>query len=159
MGLHDMMEIEDPELLSYIPDYRINLISPYSISDISLDQFHTSLREVLLFIKYSKDKNRLRKIVAADPHFLSVDRKAGQVIKILTGSDFEIREEEEKIDMCKALEDPKEEGRQEGRQDGIRKIILKILAKNQFSYEEIADMTEMSVEEIMEIERAGAGQQ
>lgn len=159
MGLHDMMEIEDPELLSYIPDYRINLISPYSISDISLDQFHTSLQEVLLFIKYSKDKNRLRKIVAADPHFLSVDRKAGQVIKILTGSDFEIREEEEKIDMCKALEDLKEEGRQEGRQDGIRKIILKILAKNQFSYEEIADMTEMSVEEIMEIERAGAGQQ
>lgn len=61
--------------------------------------------------------------------------------------------------MCKALEDLKEEGRQEGRQDGIRKIILKMLAKNQFSYEEIADMTEMSVEESMEIERAGAGQQ
>ncbi|MCR2002011.1 Rpn family recombination-promoting nuclease/putative transposase [Blautia caecimuris] len=163
MGLHDMIKIEDPELLSYIPDYRINLISPYSISDISLDQFHTSLREVILFIKYSKDKNRLRKIVTADPHFLSVDRKAGQVIKILTGSDFEIREEEEKIDMCKALEDLKEEGRQEGwqegRQDGIRKLILKILAKNQFSYEEIADMTEMSVEEIMEIDRSAAGQQ
>ena len=74
------------------------------------------------------------------------------MIKILTGSDFEIREEEEKIDMCKALEDLKEEGRQEGwqegRQDGIRKLILKILAKNQFSYEEIADMTEMSVEAV-----------
>ena len=90
---------------------------------------------------------------------LGIKSKAGQVIKILTGSDFEIREEEEKIDMCKALEDLKEEGRQEGRQDGIRKIILKILAKNQFSYEEIADMTEMSVEEIMEIDRAAAGQQ
>lgn len=88
-----------------------------------------------------------------------IKSKAGQVIKILTGSDFEIREEEEKIDMCKALEDLKEEGRQEGRQDGIRKIILKILAKNQFSYEEIADMTEMSVEEIMEIDRSAAGQQ
>ena len=69
--------------------------------------------------------------------------------------------------MCKALEDLKEEGRQEGRQegwqeggqDGIRKLILKILAKNQFSYEEIADMTEMSVEEIMEIDRSAAGQQ
>ena len=96
-----------------------------------------------------------------------IKSKAGQVIKILTGSDFEIREEEEKIDMCKALEDLKEEGRQEGRQegwqegrqDGIRKLILKILAKNQFSYEEIADMTEMSVEEIMEIDRSAAGQQ
>ena len=87
-----------------------------------------------------------------------MDRKAGQVIKILTGSDFEIREEEEKIDMCKALEDLKEEGReegrQEGRQDGIRKIILKMLAKNQYSYEEIAEITEVSVEEIMDIERS-----
>lgn len=45
---------------------------------------------------------------------LGIKSKAGQVIKILTGSDFEIREEEEKIDMCKALEDLKEEGRQEG---------------------------------------------
>ena len=94
---------------------------------------------------------------------LGIKSKAGQVIKILTGSDFEIREEEEKIDMCKALEDLKEEGRQEGwqvgRQDVIRKLILKILAKNQFSYEEIADMTEMSVEEIMEIDRSAAGQQ
>lgn len=39
---------------------------------------------------------------------LGIKSKAGQVIKILTGSDFEIREEEEKIDMCKALEDLKE---------------------------------------------------
>ena len=53
----------------------------------------------------------------------------------------------------------RQEGWQEGRQDGIRKLILKILAKNQFSYEEIADMTEMSVEEIMEIDRSAAGQQ
>ena len=57
--------------------------------------------------------------------------------------------------MCKALEDLKEEGRQ----DGIRKIILKMLAKNQYSYEEIAEITEVSVEEIMEIERSGTGQQ
>lgn len=92
MGLHDMMEITDPKLLSFIPDYRINLISPYSIPDTRLDQFHTSLREVLLFIKHSKDKNRLREIVTADPHFLSVDSKAGQVIKLLTGSDFEIND-------------------------------------------------------------------
>ena len=103
MGLHDMMKIEDPELLSYIPDYRINLISPYSIPDISLDQFHTSLREVLLFIKHSKDKNRLRDMVTADPHFLSVDQKAGQVIKLLTGSDFESGKRREQSICVKLL--------------------------------------------------------
>lgn len=47
---------------------------------------------------------------------LGIKSKAGQVIKILTGSDFEIREREEKIDMCKALEDLK--GRASGRVAG-----------------------------------------
>lgn len=126
IGLHDMIEITDPKLLLFIPDYRINLISPYSIPDAKLDQLHTSLREVLLFIKHSKDKNRLRDMVTADPHFLSVDQKAGQVIKLLTGSDFEIREEEGAINMCKALDDLKEEGRQEGLTGAIFSLLSEL---------------------------------
>lgn len=129
MGLHDMMGIKNQVMLSFVPDYRINLISPYSIPDSKLDQFHTSLREVLLFIKHSKDKNRLRDIVTTDPHFLSMDQKAGQVIKILTGSDFEIREEEETINMCKALEDLKEEWQQEGFQEGLTGAIFSLLSE------------------------------
>ena len=89
MRLHEMMDIKDPELLDYIPDYKINLISPCSLSDEQLNQFHTSLREVLLFIKYSKDKDRLRQAITADSRFASLEQRAGQVIKILTGSDFE----------------------------------------------------------------------
>ena len=37
LGIHDMMDIRDPALLPYIPDYRINLISPYSITDTEMD--------------------------------------------------------------------------------------------------------------------------
>lgn len=65
--------------------------------------------------KYSKDKDRLRQAITADSRFAALEQRAGQVIKILTGSDFEIKkEEEETINMCKALEDLKEEGREEG---------------------------------------------
>ena len=50
--------------------------------------------------------------------------------------------------MCKALEDLKEEGREEGRKEGResaeRKIVRKLLAKKQFTYEEISDMTDVS---------------
>ena len=68
--------------------------------------------------------------------------------------------------MCKALEDLKEEGREEGRkegrkegrEDGIksaeRKFVRKLLAKKQFTYEEISDMTEVSIDEIIRIEGA-----
>ena len=110
LGIHDMMDIRESALLPYIPDYRINLISPHSIADTEMENFHSSLREVLLFIKYSKDKERLQKLVSTDPRFLSVEQKASQVIKIMTGSEFKINEKEEEVNMCKALEDLKEEG-------------------------------------------------
>lgn len=164
LGIHDMMDIRDPALLPYIPDYRINLISPYSITDTEMDQFHSSLREVLLFIKYSKDKERLQKVISTDPRFLSVEQKASQVIKVMTGSEFKINEKEEEIDMCKALDDLKEEGREEGRKEGRkegrqagiksaeRKFVRKLLAKKQFTYEEISDMTEVPIDEIIKIE-------
>ena len=157
VGIHDMMDIREPALLPYIPDYRINLISPHSITDTEMEHFHSSLREVLLFIKYSKDKERLQKLISTDPRFLSVEQKASQVIKVITGSEFAINEKEEEINMCKALEDLKEEGREEGRKEGResaeRKIVRKLLAKKQFTYEEISDMTDISVEEIQKIER------
>lgn len=70
--------------------------------------------------------------------------------------------------MCKALEDLKEEGREEGRKEGReegrkegrqagiksaeRKFVRKLLAKKQFTYEEISDMTDVSVDEIQRIE-------
>ena len=157
VGIHDMMDIREPALLPYISDYRINLISPHSITDTEMEHFHSSLREVLLFIKYSKDKERLQKLISTDLRFLSVEQKASQVIKVITGSEFAINEKEEEINMCKALEDLKEEGREEGRKEGResaeRKIVRKLLAKKQFTYEEISDMTDVSVDEIQKIER------
>ncbi len=153
LGIHDMMDIRESALLPYIPDYRINLISPHSITDTEMEHFHSSLREVLLFIKYSKDKERLQKLISTDPRFLSVEQKASQVIKVITGSEFKINEKEEEINMCKALEDLKEEGRKEGRESAEREFVRKLLAKKQFTYEEISDMTDISVEEIQKIER------
>lgn len=105
--------------------------------------------------KYSKDKDRLRQAITADSRFASLEQRAGQVIKILTGSDFEIKKEEETINMCKALEDLKEEGRIEGLRSTEKKFVLKLLARKQFSYEEISDMTDVPIERIREIEKAG----
>lgn len=71
------------------------------------------------------------------------------VIKVITGSEFVINEKEEKVNMCKALEDLKEEGRESAKREFVRKL----LAKKQFTYEEISDMTDVPVDEIQKIER------
>lgn len=46
-----------------------------------------------------------------------------------------------------------EDGRKEGAENNCRKIVLNMLSKNQFSYEEIADLVDISVEEVKQIEK------
>ena len=59
-SLHEMLTVKDESLLKYIPDYKLNLITPADINDDELGAFHTELGTVLEFIKYSKDKKRIR---------------------------------------------------------------------------------------------------
>lgn len=44
MSLHEMMSVKDERILSFIPDYQINLIVPSQMSDEEIDRFTTNLR-------------------------------------------------------------------------------------------------------------------
>ena len=156
MSLHEMLAVQDPEILSFVSDYKLNLIAPGQMSDAEIDQFNTSLREVMLFIKYSEDRAKLNEMVEKDDRFKNVDRKAATVISTVTGVEIEMNEEEEKVDMCQALremmEDATNEGIQQGMQQGMQDeriaMAKRMLAKRNFSYEEIAELSVLSVEEV-----------
>ncbi len=122
--IHDMLSVSDPKVLSFVPDYRINLIAPGEMSDEELDKFTTSLREVLLFIKHSKDKDRLHTLVSGDSRFQSVDRNAVRVINTVTRSELTFSDEgEEESDVCKALEDMRNEALAQGRAESILEVL------------------------------------
>ncbi|MBQ7266234.1 MAG: hypothetical protein IJS61_09060 [Firmicutes bacterium] len=46
LDLHSMLDIEDKELLQFIPNYRVNLIAPMNINDNDFDKFHAYCRNV-----------------------------------------------------------------------------------------------------------------
>lgn len=75
--------------------------------------------------------------------------------KFLTGTELE--EIKEAIRMTRLgemlMEDGRKEGRKEGAENSCRKIVLNMLSKKQFSYEEIADLVDISVEEVKQIEK------
>lgn len=154
--LHEMLKNTDKKMLCFIPDYKINLIAPEGLEENQLDQFHTSLREVLKFIKYSKDKKKLYHMVENDPKFHRIEQKAGRVINVTTGAEIKMDESEEYVDMCQAIRDIREEGRKEGRQEGRNEgkqrekedIILRMLRKGTFTYEEIAELIGVSVDKV-----------
>ena len=146
--LHEMLKITDKKMLCFIPDYKINLITPEGLEENQLDQFHTSLREVLKFIKYSKDKEKLYHMVENDPKFHRIEQKAGRVINVITGAEIEMDESEEYVDMCQAIRDIREEAKQEGKQREKEDIILRMLRRGTFTYEEIAELVGVSVDKV-----------
>ena len=148
MSLHDMMAVKNPEILALVADYRINLIAPGNMSDEEINQFTTSLREVMMFIKYSEEPEKLNKILETDERFRDLDRKAATVISTVTGMEFEVEEEEEKVDMCGALKGLLGDAKKEGITDERVATAKRMLKNEKFSYEDIAEASSLSIEEV-----------
>ena len=117
-SIHDMFDIKDKRVLSFVTDYRINLITPYELDNEKADKLHSNLKEVLLYIKNSDNKEKLRKLVQSDEKFSRLERDAAYVINAFTNSNLKINKNQEVFNMCQAILDIKEEGRQEGRIEG-----------------------------------------
>ena len=82
LSLREMYSGTDNVILAHAPDYHVNLIAPREMSDDEINEFHSNLREVMLYIKYSKDKKTLNKVVKEDIKFQSMERQAAEVINV-----------------------------------------------------------------------------
>jgi len=117
LSLHEMMSVSDIEILSFVENYRIHLIDPAKLTEEQLNKFSTSMREVIGYIKYSKNKDKLLEFLRTDAH-RSIEMNAARVIKTITNTPIEVSEEEGEIEMCKAIEDLIAESEARGRAEG-----------------------------------------
>lgn len=157
ISVHEMLCTDDPAILRYVQNYKLNLIVPAELTEEALKKFHSSLREVLSFIKYSKDKEQMNRLIEENSaRFSRMEKEAVAVINLFTGTNIEIREEEEVIDMCKAWEDMGEEKRAEGikvaRTENRKKQkrIVQNMVDRGYSTEDIMAIMECSWEELQE---------
>ena len=109
LSVHEMFSGQDARVLALVPDYKVNLIAPYSIADEDFEKFQSSLKEVLAFIKYSRDKDELKKILDADKSFHHLGREEVDVLNACVGAKIAVKEGEEAIDVCLAIEQMKED--------------------------------------------------
>ena len=109
----------DERILHYANEYKVNLISPAQMTDEQLDVFRSDLKAVLKFIKHSKDKQELANLVNNNQDYKSLDRLAAQTISVCSGQDFNFPVGEERIDVCKAIDDMVTDARNEGINQGI----------------------------------------
>ena len=151
--LSDMFGDVDEELLPFIPDYRINLLAPREITDFT--GFRTSIRQLFEVLQNAYDKEKMQEVLQNDEKFSNVDRETVEAINLFAGTDIDIDEKEEVIDMCKAWEEQKNEGRELGREEGreegrIRqaKITALKLQKKGHSIEDIAECVDFDEETV-----------
>jgi hypothetical protein len=114
MSLHDLFAKKDKHIMSLVPDYKLNLIAPALLRDEDFDRFHSSLREVLLFIKYAKDE-KIQELVENNEAFRHMDKKAVKVINVCTGAKLPIKEKEGVVDMCQGIKKLMEDAAAEAR--------------------------------------------
>lgn len=124
--LHSLLDFTDipDELRSMVNNYTINLLNIKKLEQT--DIFHTDLKQVFDFIRYAKDKRKLKWLVENDPAYKNMHEDAYDIIAAFTKSQELVQIKErtggEEQDMCQALKewaaDERREGKIEGRIEG-----------------------------------------
>ena len=149
LSLHEMMATRDMEILSFVENYRIHLIDPAKLTEEELNKFSTSLKEVMGYIKYSKDKEKLMEFLRKDTH-KTIEMNAARVIKTITNTPIEVSEEMEEIEMCKAIEDLILEGEAKGEAKGMIEICLEMNFSKEDILRKLQDKLNISMQQASE---------
>ena len=124
-SLHEMMQIEDKNLLRFIPDYKLNLIVPAEIGSEGYARFVTDLKEIFEFIESTKDRKKAVKLLSDHERFGNMPRDAAEMISVFGGFDVDFNERKEPVNMSTFAEEWKKdllaEGEAKGRAEGEAK--------------------------------------
>ena len=126
-SIHDMLSTKNERLLQFVPDYRIHLIAPAHMADEDFLKFRTGFGQVLQYIKYSKDKEKLYQVTHEEKRFSELDEDSANLINTVTGSGLKFEVKGGRVNMCTAIDEMRKESRNEGRQEGRDEGILSSL--------------------------------
>ena len=120
VALHGMLDTECAELKARIPNCFINLIDPHQMGNQELVKLRSELREIMAFIKYADNREQLLRFI----HTYSKGRKisgiAVDVINDYTKAGIKRIAPKEKITMCQAAIDLRNEGELIGHRKGLK---------------------------------------
>ncbi len=143
LSLKEMYATTDEAVMKYAPDYRVNLIAPGQMTEEEIKEFTTSLKEVMLYIKYSQDKTKLQEVIHSNEGFKSLNRQAAEVINVTTNSKLKYPEGKERVNMCVAIEEMKMDSKLEGSVKTYKEVGFSL----QETIQRIADNYALSLQE------------
>ena len=94
---------------SFCHSYRITELICWHRGDNRLYRIQDINQAAFEVLKNAYDKEKMQEVLQNDEKFSKVDRETVEAINLFAGTDIDIDEKEEVIDMCKAWEDQKNE--------------------------------------------------
>lgn len=143
-SIHEMFEYDDEEMLAVVPDYKINLIAPEALSDDDFDKFNTSLKEVLTFIKYSGDADKLEDAVNSDEGFRHLGRTEVDVLNVCVNASLTMGESEVELNVCQAIQTLNQRAEEKGRIENLIQNIRNLMESMGWTAEETMNNLKVS---------------
>ena len=157
-SIHEMLATTDEELLTYVPDYRLNLLTPHEIAEDDFDKFRTEFGAVMQCVKHRQDKDM--KWMEGKARFTKMNRSTANLIKTVTGFDLNLDAEGDVVNMMNAWEnglnqarvDAERVGVQRGRNEGETNMMTAIrMIKEDKPSDVICETTGLSSERLSEL--------
>lgn len=144
--LFGMFRLKDLErerniLERYVTNYKINLVQPENMGELTC--FQTDLQIIFGMLQCRKDKEKLLEYMYKnEEYFRHTDVETYRAVSAFLSSEKQLRQlkvedGKEELDMCKALQDLYEDGVSEGRSVGVREgetrfatLTLKLMEEN-----------------------------
>jgi hypothetical protein len=146
-SLSDMMDVDATVktlLGRQIQDYKVRIIEADKVNP---ESYTTDLREFFQALQWRNDKESLHRFIKS-PQFQNLKSDAQLAITLHTGMTGILKKvKEDKMPMCKAVEEWIEEERDIGRKEGINKILGRMLAAG-MDEAAILNITQCSKEEL-----------
>ena len=132
-SLHDMLDFRNDAIKSYVPDYKLNIISPADMEDEEFAKFSTDLGFAMEVIKHqSSDADE----VIERTNHRKIDRDTAEFLNCAVKLNLEYEEEVGGVDMCLAMEKKQQRDEINGVITGMRMmgasdsdIIVKVVEK------------------------------
>ena len=140
-SIYEMLSVKEPRALAFVTDYKINLLSPITMSDDDIEKLRTDLKNVFYYIKYARDEKKLQEVMESKDAFLHMKRPTAELLNTVTHSKLKYPEGEEEINMCKAIQDMRNESIAigEARGEARGEIRGKLLGSLYMLYELVCD--------------------
>lgn len=157
LSLREMYAEQPEKVLAFLPNYKVQLIDPMRMEDEDFAKLNSSLREVLAYIRYQHNKQKMEKLLHEDERFTRLERNAAMVINTVTNAGIEMNPNEEVVNMCEAIRQMMDESEMRGKQSGRQSektTIARRMLEMQFSEEQVVSVTKLTKEEVEKIHQS-----